>query len=233
MEKSRQGNPKPPNHGLICYNQTMKIMNLNVSPKGIFFVDKNNTPLPLMKSIKKIFIRFYNYALDLKLFLLSLAGCLPIHFLRHLIYRLSGIKLAKGSTIHTHARFYQPKNITIGKDTIIGFGAFLDGRATLTIGSHVDIASEVMIYNSEHNIHGSDMEPIEEPVIIKDYVFIGPRVIIMPGVTINEGAVVAGGAVVTKDVPKKAIVGGVPAKVIGERKAKKLNYILGRPRLFQ
>ena len=36
--------------------------------------------------------------------------------------------------------------------------------------------------------------------------------------TIGRGAVVASGAVVTKDVPPSAIVGGVPAKVIGERK---------------
>ncbi len=72
-----------------------------------------------------------------------------------------------------------------------------------------------------------------EPVEIKDYVFIGPRVIIMPGVTIGRGAVVAGGAVVTADVADFAIVGGVPAKVIGERKNRDPKYRLGRARLFQ
>ncbi|KKQ96441.1 MAG: Acetyltransferase, partial [Candidatus Woesebacteria bacterium GW2011_GWA1_39_12] len=70
-------------------------------------------------------------------------------------------------------------------------------------------------------------------VEIKDYVFIGPRAIILPGVSIGRGAVVAAGAVVTKNVPDFAIVGGVPAKVIGERKNKNLNYRLGRARLFQ
>jgi acetyltransferase-like isoleucine patch superfamily enzyme len=211
----------------------MRISNLKISSQGIYFVDKNDAPLSLTKSIKKILSRFYNYYLDLKVFFLNCAGHLPCHLLRHTIYRFSGIKLAKGSTIHTQARFYQPKNITVGKDTIIGFRAFLDGRAPLTIGSHVDIASEVMIYNSEHDVHSPNMKPIEEPVTIKDYVFIGPRVTIMPGVTIGKGAIVAGGAVVTKDIPAKAIVVGVPAKVIGERKVKKLNYVLGRPRLFQ
>jgi len=97
----------------------------------------------------------------------------------------------------------------------------------------VDIASQVMIYNSEHDVHSDDMRPIEAPVVIEDYVFIGPRAIILPGVTIHRGAVVAAGAVVTKDIPEKAIVGGVPAQIIGERKLTDFKYRLGRFRLFQ
>ena len=38
---------------------------------------------------------------------------------------------------------------------------------------------------------------------------------------------------VTKDVEPFTIVGGVPAKIIGERKNKNPNYKLGRARLFQ
>ena len=103
----------------------------------------------------------------------------------------------------------------------------------MVIGDNVDIASEVMIWTSQHDIHSDNMQTIEEKVEIGDYVFIGPRVIIMPGVKVGRGAIIAGGAVVTKDVPDMKIVAGVPAKEIGERKAKDLNYKLGRPILFQ
>jgi maltose O-acetyltransferase len=130
-------------------------------------------------------------------------------------------------------KFFQPRGVRIGIDTIVGNDAFLDGRAPLIIEDHVDIASEVMIYNSEHDIESEEFKAINEKVVIKDYVFIGPRAIILPGVTIGRGAVVGAGAVVTKDVEDFAIVGGVPAAKIGERKNKDLNYRLGRARLFQ
>jgi len=177
--------------------------------------------------------RIINILLDFELFILYLAGLVPSHWFRLEVYRLAGLKIGRGSTIHMWARFYQPKGIAVGSDSIIGDHVFLDGRDSLKIGNHVDIASEVMIYNSEHDINSEDFHASNSPVEIGDYVFIGPRVIIMPGVKIGTGAVVAGGAVVTADIPEFAIVGGVPAKVIGERRNKKPNYKLGRARMFQ
>ena len=50
---------------------------------------------------------------------------------------------------------------------------------------------------------------------IMDNVFIGSHVIILGNVRIGPNAIVAAGAMVNKDVPEGAIVGGCPAKVIG------------------
>jgi len=167
-------------------------------------------------------------------------GIVPIHHVRRFFYRLFGVKIGSGSTIHMLARIYDPRFLSIGKDTIIGERATLDGRRQLpnsrgglTIGDHVDIASEVMIWTSEHDLRSPGFSAIEEPVTIEDYVFIGPRAIILPGVKIGRGVVVAAGAVVTKDVPPGVIVGGVPAKEIGKRPIENLSYRLGRARWFQ
>lgn len=110
---------------------------------------------------------------------------------------------------------------------------FLDGRDILKIGNHTDIASQVLIYNSEHDLEAEDFRAVTAPVEIGDYVFIGPRVIILPGVKIGDGAIVAAGAVVTKDVEPLIVVGGVPAREIKERKLRNLRYRLGRAALFQ
>lgn len=195
--------------------------------------DKYGRNLSGAEALKKVLVRIYNYYLDLKIYLLEICGWIPSHFVRNNIYRLAGIRIGSGSTIHTGCRFYQPENISIGEDSSVGDRCFLDGRAKLAIGSHTSIASQVLIYNSQHDLSDEYFRATEEEVKIGDYVFIGPRTIILPGVTIGNGAAAAAGAVVTSDVPPRTIVGGVPAKKIGERSFTSFHYRLGRHRLFQ
>lgn len=195
--------------------------------------DKLGKKLTSVEICQKGINRIKNIFLDFELMVLRWIGHIPLHSVRLFCYRLSGMKIGSGSRIHMWANFFQPDNIEIGEDTVIGDHAFLDGRAKLTIGSHVDIASSVLIYNSQHDIHSEDFHAVEKEVILENYVFIGPRAIILSGVKIGRGAVVGAGAVVTNDVLPFAIVGGIPAKTIGERKVKNPHYRLGRARLFQ
>lgn len=192
--------------------------------------DKRGKRLSITEIFYKGVNRLKNIILEFEVFILHLVGNVPSHHFRRFFYRLFGMKIGKGSTIHTGLTLYNPRNIIIGEDTIVGEKAVLDGRAKLKIGNHVAIASEVMIYNSQHNINDEDFQPVEMEVEVNDYVFIGPRVIILPGAKIGKGAIIAAGAVVTKDIPPFAIAGGVPAKIIGERKIKELRYRLGRAR---
>ncbi len=199
--------------------------------------DKTGKKLGSREVVDKIQFRISTVLLETIVYFLHLIGHIPFHHVRRFFYRMAGMKIGRGSTIHMGTRFYNPGNIFIGEDTIIGEDAVLDGREKLTIGDHVDIASEVIIYNSEHNVNTEHFAAVEnvvrEPVIVEDYCFIGPRVIILPGVTVGKGAIVGAGAVVTKDIPPYAIVGGVPAKIIGERRNKELHYKLGRAAWFR
>ena len=195
--------------------------------------DRTGKNLNSSEIFKKITNRIKTILLEFWLMVLRFVGFIPIHTIRKIFYLASGIDMPLNSTIHIGANFFKPSNIKIGHDTIIGDHCFLDGRAKLIIGNHVGIASQVLIYNDEHNIHSDNYENSFGPVEIGDYVFIGPRAIILPDIKIGKGAVVAAGAVVTKDIPDFEIWAGVPAKKIGDRKNQKPNYKLGRPMLFQ
>lgn len=110
-----------------------------------------------------------------------------------------------------------PAAVQIGEGSIVGLWSVLDGRAGITIGRNVNISSDVSIWTYQHDLRSPDFSAHGGPVVIGDRAWISYRSTILPGVTIGEGAVVAAGAVVTKDVPAFAIVGGVPATIIGER----------------
>ncbi len=201
--------------------------------KGLVLKDKMGQSLTLSSGIGKILNRVYNYILDLELLVLRIVSFFPSFLVRRFFFGLGGVGIGRRAFIHMGVDFFNPRGVRIGEGSIIGRNAFLDGRARLTIGKHVDIASDVMIYNSEHDINSADFVANVAEVEIGDFAFIGPRAIILPGVKVGKGAVVAAGAVVTHDVNDFQIVAGVPAKVIGERAKQDLHYKLGRARLFQ
>ena len=155
-------------------------------------------------------------------------GLIPSHRIRNFIYiNIFLIDKAPNSIIYYGAEIRGTYNLHIGKGTIIGDNAILDARAGITIGENVNFSSNVSIWTFQHDYRDPYFACNEEhvgPVTIGNRVWIGPNVIILRNVTIGEGAVVAAGSVVTKNVPPYTLVGGVPAKVIGERN-KNLKYV--------
>ena len=99
------------------------------------------------------------------------------------------------------------------------------------LGNNVSISHRVNIFTGTHNHRSSDFCFIYKPIRIDDYVWIGVGSSILSGVHIGRGAVVCAGAVVTKDVPDYAIVGGIPARVIGKRN-EDLHYTVNGYQLF-
>ena len=87
----------------------------------------------------------------------------------------------------------------------------------VTIGNGVRIGRNVSIrdWNGAHVII-NDTYFNHAPVRIEDHVWLCTGCTILPGVTVGEGSVVAANALVTKSVPPRSMVAGVPAKVIKE-----------------
>ena len=115
---------------------------------------------------------------------------------------------------------------------MVNSGCRLDTRGGIKIGSNVGISQQVIILTADHDMNFSDFAGRSREVVIEDYAFIGTRAMVLPGITIGRGAIIAAGAIVTKDVPAYAVVAGVPAKVVKERR-KDLDYSAEYFRKFQ
>lgn len=179
----------------------------------------------MQNALRRSFI--WRYAAGFKMLLTQWVTKIPSQSLRVLLLRqVFGMQIAKGCVIYGGSEFRAPRKIRIGANTIIGNGCLLDGRNGLEIGRNVNISSGAWIWTMHHDVNSPTFAEMGDKTVIKDRAWICSRSTLLPGVEIGEGAVVATGAVVTKDVPAFAIVGGIPAKVIGSR-SKDLNYELG------
>ena len=112
----------------------------------------------------------------------------------------------------------------IGDNSNLGDYNFVGAAGGVRIGRNVLIGQGVRFHSENHVFDRTDI-PIKaqgvtnEGIVVEDDVWLGSGVIVLDGVTIGQGAVVAAGSVVTRDVPRYAIVGGVPARVLRFRKS--------------
>ncbi|WP_299393641.1 glycosyltransferase [uncultured Gelidibacter sp.] len=179
-------------------------------------------------TLKKFFTRKSVANIKLQLWIIVIAlfnfiyKILLFNRLKKGFFRLFGFKIGKHTHIH-NSTFLSLGKFSIGDHSVINPKCVIDNRGTITIGDKVSIAHYCKIYTTGHDINCSYFTGTKKPVTIKDHVVLFSSCIIQPGVTIGEGAVVFPGAVVVEDVPAYALVGGNPAKVIGERNSN-LNY---------
>ncbi|RZL32464.1 MAG: acyltransferase [Pedobacter sp.] len=142
----------------------------------------------------------YGFTFLIRFYLDKLAFICPVKSWRTHIHRWRGVNIGKGVYIGHEVIFDRvfTDQIYIGDHSAIG------DRTIIT--AHANIPTETRLKKLYPRT-------ISKTVIGKG-VWIMPNVTIIPGVTIGDEAVVATGSVVTKDVPARTLVGGVPAKIL-------------------
>lgn len=180
----------------------------------------------IMKFIRYFIACLFQYLTDIVM-------AIPFEFIRKIWLIVFRAKIGKNCFIGKNCDIRFPFRLKIGKNSVINKKCILDMRGgSLEIEDNVDIAQETNFWTLEHDVNNANHDVKKGDILIQHHVWIASRCTILPGVTIGYGAVVAAGAVVTKDVPPMAIVGGIPAKVIGKR-TNELTYQLNYHPLFQ
>jgi acetyltransferase-like isoleucine patch superfamily enzyme len=129
---------------------------------------------------------------------------------------------AKGKLeVHGHFSIYSGSKVYVneGATLILGSG-YINSNLNLScferieIGNNVAIAENVCIRDSDNHqiLDGKHIKT--KPIRIGNHVWIGMNAIILKGVTIGDGAIIAAGSVVSRDVPARAVAGGVPARIL-------------------
>lgn len=143
--------------------------------------------------------------------------------LRKYFLILLGAKIGKDSII-MNVKFFNwhhsgLKGLYIGKKCFLGDETMIDLYDSVTLEDEVTLAQRITIL-SHLNVGYSDhplqkyFPKMSKPVILKKGCVVGASSTILPGVTVGQEAFVGAGGVVTKNVPDKTLVAGVPVKVI-------------------
>jgi acetyltransferase-like isoleucine patch superfamily enzyme len=133
-----------------------------------------------------------------------------------------GTLVMHGAVLHVYNFRQLPHaGIRLGRDSLVGEYCVIRGQGGVQIGDRVYLSPLVQIVAVDHVFDDRSRPFVEQGITargitIEDDVWIGSGAVITDGVRIGRGAVVAAGAVVTKDVDAHTIVGGVPARVVGE-----------------
>lgn len=127
----------------------------------------------------------------------------------------------EGASIAAHAFVHGP--VTLAAHVSINPYATLDGgRKGIRIGAGSRIATRAMLFAFDHGT--APDRPVREQavrsrgIVVGEDVWVGAGATVTDGVHIGDYAVVGAGAVVTRDVPAWAVVGGVPARVLFDRR---------------
>lgn len=131
------------------------------------------------------------------------------------------VQIGPGCSVAAQTFLHGP--LELGAHVSINARVSLDGgRGGIVVGSGTRVATGVTVYAFNHGMDPARLvrdQPVTSAgVRIGEDVWIGANAGITDGVTVGDHAVVGMGAVVTRDVAAYAVVGGVPARVLGDRR---------------
>ncbi|MGH6884462.1 MAG: acyltransferase [Geminicoccales bacterium] len=158
-------------------------------------------------------------------FLVSLAYSFAYYIHEQVVWR-AHIHAEEGARIHATASIRCPHNIYVGRNSHINHlcCVWAGENSKILLGDNLLMGPGVAIFAANHGmVKGQPMtfqERREASIVIGDDVWLGAHSVITAGTSIANGVVVAAGAVVTQSITQEGvIVGGIPAKIIGERPA--------------
>lgn len=122
----------------------------------------------------------------------------------------------QGCVCHWNVDLKYPENLVLGDGVVIGVNASLGAHSPIHIGHRVRISKDVQIETAGLDFLTSPppYRHQSKPIVIEEGVWIGTRSMVLGGVHIGAHAVIAAGSIVTRDVPPRTLVAGIPAKVI-------------------
>lgn len=142
----------------------------------------------------------------------------PLHAWRMLVLRLFGARAGRGCRIYGSSKVWDPANLVLGDNVLIGPGAILYNQGRITIGSDSVISQRAHLCASSHRISDRYFQLVLKPIDIAENCWIAAEAFVGPGVSMAEGAVLGARGVLFDHAEAFTVYRGNPAAAIAQRR---------------
>jgi putative colanic acid biosynthesis acetyltransferase WcaF len=133
------------------------------------------------------------------------------------LLRAFGARVGAGVVLKPHLHVKYPWHLTIGDDSWIGEGVWIDSLAPVRIGANACLSQGAMVETGNHDWSRPSFDLMVEEVVIEDGAWAAVRSLLLPGARLASHAILGAGSVLSGDTEPYSIYVGVPATKLRER----------------
>lgn len=140
------------------------------------------------------------------------------YWFKSLLLRLFGSKVGTNVVIKPYVKIKYPWFLSIGDNSWIGEGVWIDNLYNVHIGNDVCVSQGAMFISGSHDYKKETFDLILKKILIEDYVWICANAKILQGVTVSKGSVLTASSVAVSNLAENGVFSGNPAELIHPRR---------------
>jgi len=141
----------------------------------------------------------------------------PFYGPKRLLLRLFGARIGRGVIIKPRVNIKHPWRLSIGENSWIGEGVWIDNLVEIAIGSNACISQGAYLLTGNHDYKNIAFTLITKPIRIEDGAWIGAGGIVCPGINVGRNAILTVGSILARDAEPSGIYTGNPAQRVRTR----------------
>jgi putative colanic acid biosynthesis acetyltransferase WcaF len=135
---------------------------------------------------------------------------------RRIILCAFGAKLAKGVKIYQSVKIFDPRNLIVESEAVIGPRVKLYSVDLICIGKNALVSQDCHLCTATHDYRDPDFKLMLGKIIIEERVWVAAEVFIGPGVSVRKNSVIYARSVVARDISEDSVIAGNPGKLVGK-----------------
>lgn len=128
-----------------------------------------------------------------------------------------GANVHPTSVIYSSSKILMPWNLIMHENSCIANNVIVENSDKIVIGAYSIISQYSYLCTASHDFRDIDFPQFSKPIIVGEKCWVCANSFIGPGVKLGDGSIVGASSSVFKNVDEWQIVGGNPARNLGQR----------------